>query len=185
MKKHQLYEKLNYVNHSRAKRLEMAKLVLDNPRLVIPLMDIAFDVDEPISSRACWVLEFTAKKNLRYLDPYLDTFVENLPSVHLDSSVRPMAKICEYLILEYYQGSGNQNVSQLNRRHLELIATASFDWLIGPQKVAPKAYSITVLYHLGKDIAWIHPELKLVLEKDYNKGSAGFKARARQVLPRL
>lgn len=185
MIKHQLYEKLNDVNHSHSKRLGMASLILENPGLVVPLMDIAFEVNKPISSRACWVLEFTARENLRYLDAHLDTFVGNLSSIHLDSSVRPIAKICEYLILEYYESPRDQNASKLNRQHIELIAAASFDWLIGHQKVAPKAYSITVLYNIGKEISWIHPELKLVLEKDYNDGSAGFKARARQVLSKL
>ncbi len=181
----ELYEKLNYVNHSREKRLEMAQLVLANPALVGPLLDIAFEVDNPISSRACWVLEFTAKEDLRYLDDHLDIFLGKLPAIYLHSSVRPMAKICEYLILEHYKPVANKGVCKLNEVHLEQIATACFDWLIGPQKVAPKAYSITCLYHLGKSFSWIHPELRLVLEQEYSKGSAAFKARARQVLAKL
>ena len=185
MTKLELLDKLNYVNHSRSRRLEMAQLVLDHPALVTPLMEIAFEVNESISSRACWVLEFTAKEDLRYLDPHLDDFLLGLPAVHLDSSVRPLAKICEYLVLEYYKNPSDNNPSKLTMDHLESIATATFDWLIGPQKVAPKAYSMTCLYYLGKDFPWIHPELRLHLEKEYHKGSAAFKARARQVLSKL
>lgn len=182
MTKDPFFAKLNYANHSRARRQEMANLILNNPDLMAPLMEIAFDDSEAISSRACWVLEFTARENLRFLDSHLDIFVEQLPSVNRDSSVRPMAKICEYLILEYYGPTAESNQSKLSRHHLELIATVCFDWLIGPYRVAPKAYSITCLFHLGKDFSWIHPELQLLLEKEYHRGSAGFKARARHVL---
>lgn len=69
----------------------MAALMPDNPQLVEPLIDIAFTVDDLISNRACWVMEFTAKENLFYLFPYLDEFTENLNKVHFDSSIRPTA----------------------------------------------------------------------------------------------
>jgi hypothetical protein len=58
MTKTQLYEALDYVNHSREKRMEMAILVSENAHLVSPLLDIAFDDANQISSKACWVLEF-------------------------------------------------------------------------------------------------------------------------------
>ena len=163
----------------------MAGLILDKPELVDPIIDIAYRYKDPISTKACWALEFTARQDLRFLDGHLDKFVEGISKVHFDSSVRPVAKICELLILEYYQSDSEHNPSKLTKSQLELIATACFDWLIGEQKVAPKAYSITCLYHLGKTFQWIHPELKMVLENDYPKGSAGYQARARHVLAKL
>ena len=185
MNKTELYYKLNYVDHSRSKRSEMATLVLLNPDLVLPLMNIALQIQDPISARACWVLEFTAAEDLRYLDPHLDLFTELTSGVRLESAVRPIAKICEYLILEYYKAAPENNPSKLSADHLEHIATSCFDWLIGPFKVAPKAYSMTCLYHLGRSFDWIHPELTMVLEKDIHIGSAAYKARARHILSRL
>ena len=181
----ELYQALDYVNHSREKRLQMANLILDNPGLVSHLIDIAYRYDDPISSRACWVLEFTAKEDLRYLDSHLDRFLEGIPKVHLDSSVRPIAKICEYLVLEFYKIPRERNESKLSNSHLEQISTACFDWLIGEQKVAAKAYSMTCLYYLGRTFDWIRPELKMVLENNYPSGSAAYKARARHLLARL
>ena len=172
------------MNHSRARRVEMAGLLLKNPQLIGPLLEICFRFNDPISSRACWVLEFTMRQDLRYLDSHLDTWTKNLSDFQLESSIRPMAKVCELLVLEYYANS-IAGSSSLTDEHLELIATACFDWLIGPHKVAPKAYSMTSLYHLGKDFDWIHPELKMLLENEYAGGSAAFKARARQVLTKL
>ncbi len=163
----------------------MACLVLDNPKLIDPLMAIAFTVDDPISSRACWVLEFTAKENLDYLFPFLDGFTSKLGSVHLDSSVRPMAKICEYLIKSYFSRTGNNTQKVLTPRHLEQITTACFDWLISDQKVAAKAYSMTCLLLLGQKFDWVHSELRLILEQNYAAGSAAYKARARMTLAKL
>ncbi len=185
MTKDQLYQALDYVNHSREKRMEMALLVSKNPQMVAPLLEIAFDFDNSISSKACWVLEFTATKNLSYILPYLDVFTTNIGKVHLDSSVRPVAKICEYLIKSYFHKTPNKTKELLNEDHLENITTASFDWLIGEHKVAAQAYSMTSLLLLGKKYDWIHPELKMVLEQNYAAGSAAYKARARHTLAKL
>lgn len=103
----------------------------------------------------------------------------------LDSSVRPIAKICEFLIKAYFSKNINETKSVLKEIHLEQITTACFDWLIGEHKVAAKAYSITSLLLLGQKYEWIHPELKMVLEKNYPEGSAAYKARARMTLAKL
>lgn len=185
MTRDELYESLNYVNHSRQKRQEMAQLVLNNPDLVSPLLQIAFTTDDSISSRACWVLEFTAKEKLSYIFPHLDMFTQRIKEVHLDSSVRPIAKICEYLTIDYFSKTKNEIQVILKEEHLERMATACFDWLIGDHKVAAKAYSMTSLLLLGKKFDWIHPELKLVLQQNYASGSAAYKARARMTLAKI
>ena len=181
----ELYNSLNYVNHSREKRKEMASLILDNTDLIQPLLEIAFTVDNPISCKACWVLEFTAKEQLNYIFPYLDFFTKNISKVHLDPAVRPTAKICEYLISAYFSKTTNEVQKVLTNIHLELITTSCFDWLIGNHKVAAQAYSMTCLQLLGKKYDWIHPELRLVLEQNYATGSAAYKARARMVLAKI
>ena len=136
MNSEELYESLNYVDHSREKRKEMARLILNNPQLVAPLLDIAFTINDPISSRACWVLEFTAKEKLSYLYNHLDLFTSKIMEVHLDPSVRPVAKICEYLIISYFSETQNETQKVVTVNHLEKITTACFDWLIGNHKVA-------------------------------------------------
>lgn len=185
MNKAQLIDALDYVNHSREKRMQMAVLVSKNPHLVAPLLKIAFDNVNPISSKACWVLEFTAKENLPFLFQYLDRFTENIASLKLDSSVRPMAKICDYLITGYFQQKDSQVKLVLKEKHLEAIASACFDWLIGNHKVAAQAYSMNCLSLLGRKYDWIHPELKMVLEQNYSNGSAAYKARARMILAKI
>ncbi len=185
MTKEQLVKSLDYVNHSREKRMEMAQLVSKNSNLVGPLFEIAKDDYSIISSKACWVLEFTAKENLPYLFPHLDLFTTTIGNLKLDSSIRPMAKICEYLTLGYFKQNDTQVQKFVKDVHLEHITAACFDWLIGDHKVAAQAYSMTCLLLLGSKFEWIHPELKLILERNYERGSAAYKARARMTLTKI
>ncbi|WP_411031999.1 adenylosuccinate lyase [Spongiimicrobium sp. 3-5] len=185
MTKTELYNKLNYVNHTREKRTEMAHMVRNDPTLVPVLLSLVFEVDDPVSSKACWVLEFVVKENLSLLFPHLDTFIANMGSVYLDSSVRPLAKICECLVLAYFSKNNEQVQLALSEKHLEQMVTSCFDWLIGDYKVAAKAYSMTSLYLLGRKFPWVHPELRLVIEQNYATGSAAYKARARHTLAKL
>ena len=185
MTEKELYDSLDYVNHSRKKRQEMVLLVLNNPSLVKPLLCIAFEVNNPISSKACWVMEFTAKSNLSYILPHIDFFTNRINTVNFDSSVRPIVKICEILMKAYFHKTKNRTQDILKTKNLEQIAAACFDWLIGEHKVAAKAYSMTCLLLLGQKFDWIHPELKMVLEQNYAMGSAAYKARARMTLAKL
>lgn len=181
----ELYTSLRTVNHSREKRTEMATIVAENPILITPLLEIAFTFQDPISSKACWILEFTAKEHLALIFPHLNLFTAKIGGVSLDASVRPMAKICEYLTINYFSKTPNEAQKHLSHEHLERITSACFDWLIGPHKVAAQAYSMTSLLLLGKKFEWILPELKMILEKNYAQGSAAYKARARQTLSKI
>lgn len=185
MNKEQLFEALDYVNASRKKRTEMSDLVLNNLNLMEPLLEIAFQNNDPISSKASWILEFVAKENLEYLFPYMDFFTASVGSLKLESSIRPMAKICELLIEGYFKKKKVNIRDVLKERNLEEITAACFDWLIGDHKVAAKAYSMTCLVLLGQKYAWIHPELKMVLEQNYSRGTAAYKARARMTLEKI
>ncbi|MDU8886412.1 adenylosuccinate lyase [Yeosuana sp. MJ-SS3] len=181
----QLYETLNYVDASRENRLKYAKMVLDDMSLFPKLIEIMFMVNDPISSRAAWVFEYVCNDYIYGLIPYLDVFTKNLKQVYLDSSIRPVAKVCEMLAKEYDSKHNKTIKKNLQAVHKERIIEACFDWMISDQKVAVKAYSMTTLYLLGQEYDWVHPELKQILQHDYANESAGFKARAKQVLKKI
>jgi hypothetical protein len=180
-----LVKELSYVNHSRENRAKYAQMVIENQKLIPVLLKILFEVDSKISCRAAWVLEFVTKKNPSIILPYIDVFTSKMGDVYLDSAVRPIAKICEYLI-EYYLDKKIKPLKQrLKPVHLERIIAVNFDYLIGDHKIAPKAYAMQSLYWLGFQFTWIHPELKIILERDYHTGSSGYKARARKILNQI
>jgi len=173
----ELYEDLNYVDSSRENRTKYANLVVNDLKLFPYLINIMFMVDDKISCKAAWVFEYVCSKDIHVIIPYLDQFTSNLKEVHLDSAVRPIAKVCEILATE----------TELNLKYIykERIIEACFDWMISEQKVAVKAYSMNALFLLGKDIDWVRPELKEILERDFSTQSAAFKARARHLLKKI
>ena len=182
MTKSELFKSLNYVDGTRDKRNEVTNIVFNKRHSISPLMEIAFEDNGLISSKACWILEFVAKKNLQLILINIDGFTMGMSKVQLDSSVRPIAKICEILMKAFFSKSKNDVQTKLKDYHLEKITTCCFDWLIGETKVAAKAYSMTSLYLLSKKFEWIRPELQMILEQNYSLGSAAYKARARHIL---
>ncbi len=83
-------------------------MVIREPELIPLVLNILFRTDDKRSPRAAWMLEFVARDNLELLIPHLDRITSEMHKVHLDSAVRPMAKICECLVEAYY--SKNENV---------------------------------------------------------------------------
>lgn len=181
----ELYQELNYVNHSREKRHYYAQLVINQPTLIPLLLDILFMTTDKISARAAWVLEFLCKEHLEYFLPYLDVFLSRIHQVTIDSALRPCAKICEYTADAYFGAAPHPVKKILQPQHREAIIEACFDWLITEQKVAVKAYAMHILFLFGKETDWIHPELKIILERDFNHQSAAFKARSRHILKKI
>lgn len=180
-----LTEVLSKVNHSREQRNYFANLILDNPKLLPELLSVCARVDDEISCRASWGLEFLCKNDLETILPYLDQVLIIASKVYQHSAVRPMAKIFEYLITAYYQKKRIKIQQSLTVAHREKITEICFDWLITDQKVAPQAYAMASLYLLGTEFDWIHPELKITLENNYNTGSAAYKARSRMILKKM
>ncbi|TNJ43451.1 adenylosuccinate lyase [Tamlana fucoidanivorans] len=181
----ELYSELNYVNHSREKRHYYANLLLNRSDLIPTLLDILFSINDKTSTKAAWVFEFMCSLDIHCIMPYLDRFTANIKHVHFDSSVRPLAKICETLIEAYYNKKDPKIKQHLTETHKKRITAICFDFMINDEKVAVKAYSMTTLFFLGTEYEWIHPELELILKRDYTNQSAAFKARARHVMQRI
>ena len=53
------------------------------------------------------------------------------------------------------------------------------------EPVAVKVFSMTVIHNLTKDIPELAHELKIILEDQFDYGSAGFQSRARKILKAL
>ncbi|GGD97339.1 adenylosuccinate lyase [Planktosalinus lacus] len=169
----------------RKDREVLANYILENPHCFGPLLDTCLQVDEAISYKAAWILELVCLKNIKLLIPHLDRFLDNISKVYKPQAVRPMAKICEELTLHYYSKKAISLQFVLTKQQREQLTEICFDWLITDQKVAVKAYAMHCLFLLGKEFKWIHPELKIILDKDYHEEQPAFKARARHILKKL
>jgi len=185
-KTNQLYllEQLNNLETAkRENRQRIANIVLEQAFLFEELVTITFWIDKKISIKAAWVLEWICThQNLDFILPYLNEFTSKISSLKFDSAIRPCAKICEYLATAYYAKSANKTKETLTLVHIDAIVETGFDWLITPQKIAVRAYTMNTLYLFGLEKEWIHPELKHLIETKIIHESKGTKARGKHVI---
>lgn len=179
----ELQAKLDYVNAYRENRLMAAQYVLENQHLFGELVTICFSPEDKNNHKACWILEFVSYEELIWLQPHLDFLCSNLKVLKDESAIRPIAKVVQLLVKSHYKK--NDDSILLSKENLQDCIEASFDWLINDVKVATKAYSIRTLYVLGNHYDWIHPELQIILNKDYGDHSAAYKAVAKEVLKKI
>ena len=181
MDKQILIEELSSMkNAARVHRNKLCLLVLRNPSFIPHLVDISFEINNKLSIRSAWVLEFVAKKSLDTIYPYLNQITSEMNKLKFDSSKRPIAKICE-ILLDDYNNNGNSR-KYLMPENKSLIISCCFDWMLGQEKVAVEAYSMNILYVLGKEERWIHKELKHILVNNMDNKSCGYKARGKKIL---
>ena len=173
----------NMKNPKRENRERVANIVLENQNLFRELVAITFFVDDKISIKAAWILEWICTHHqLEWVIPHLDEFSSKINTVIFDSAIRPCAKICEHLANAYYAKTHNVFKKSLTVNHIDIIVETGFDWLITPQKIAVRAYTMTFLYLFGLERNWIHPELKHLIETKIIHESKGCKARGKHIL---
>tara|TARA_R110002073_G_scaffold8207_1_gene45638 strand:+ start:81023 stop:81604 length:582 start_codon:yes stop_codon:yes gene_type:complete len=184
MNRNYLIEQLtNIENAKRDNRQRVANIVSEHKELVAPLVDTTFQVDDKISIRAAWVLEWICTHNdLNSILPHLDRFTNQINLLVFDSAIRPCAKICEHLAVAYTSKKDNQTKEFLKEKHIEKIIETGFDWLITPQKIAVRAYTMNSLYLFGLTRDWIHPELENIIRTKIIHESKGCKARGKYIL---
>ncbi|APZ46955.1 hypothetical protein BW723_11965 [Polaribacter reichenbachii] len=179
-----LTEQLNNMeNPKRENRQRVADIVLKNQNLFKDLVTITFKVDDKISIKAAWILEWICTHHhLNLIIPHLDEFTKNIAHLTFDSAIRPCAKICEHLANAYYSKKANEVKTHLTDNHINTIIETGFDWLITPQKIAVRAYTMNTLYFFGLEKDWVHPELKHLIETKIIHESKGCKARGKFIL---
>ncbi|WP_299014301.1 adenylosuccinate lyase [uncultured Polaribacter sp.] len=173
----------NMQTAAKENRNNVANIVLENKNLFAELVSITFWADDKISIKAAWILEWICThESIDWILPYLEQFTQNITHLKFDSAIRPCAKICEHLANAYFHKKENKTKKTLTTQQIEAIVTTGFDWLITPQKIAVRAYTMNTLYLFGLKNSWIHPELKHLIESKIIHESKGTKARGKQIL---
>ncbi len=169
----------------REERFKAASLLREYPNSIPMLLDMIIADGEEYGLRGGWALDLALQEDLHLILPSLDKFCDGLLKLTNESAIRSFAKISESLLVAYFQKMDRHVINSLKPEHLETMTEACFDWLIGDHKVAAKAFAMTSLFELGKEFDWIHPELKIILQRGYPLGSAGYRSRARKVLDKI
>ncbi|QTD38142.1 adenylosuccinate lyase [Polaribacter batillariae] len=170
-------------NPKRENRQRVANIVLENRNFFKELVAITFNVNDKVSVKAAWILEWICTHHqLNWMIPHLDEFSAKINTLQFDSAIRPCAKICEHLATAYYAKTDNDIKKNLTAKHINAMVVTGFDWLITPQKIAVRAYTMNTLYLFGLEKDWIHPELKHLIETKIIHESKGTKARGKHII---
>lgn len=155
-------------------RDDLAFLALKNAADLKELFTIAFDVENKIHYKACWVLELVLMEKLELINPFLEHFIAVLPKYEHDGAIRSISKIVMMI--------AQSKVMFLNKKQQKDLIEICFLWLSNSTKVANKAYSAYALKNFGKKNTEILPLLYEILEQDYSKFSAAYQAAAREII---
>jgi hypothetical protein len=162
-------------------RDRLSGAVLQDQTLLPVLINCAVDVSGKNHHKACWILELVLENKIEWLTEYLPLFCDTLTKYSNDGAIRSISKICLFALKQY-----QKKKDFLTAQQLQQITEACFDWLINPEgKVANKAYAMRTLYLLGKSEIWIYPELQRILQEDFIKHSAAYKAAAKEILQKI
>lgn len=182
-----LKEELDKITPQEAKKFQFKRDIVKSRPLQRDLIQLCFDEDQKLSVKACWVFESIYLHRFKIFTYVLPTFVDNLHRLKHDSAKRPMCRVL-YNFIEQSRFPipfGYPFRSILTPEKKEKIIEFCFDWLIGDEKVALKAYSMRILEIVGKDSDWVYPELAVILQENMEHHSAAYKAAAKDVLQKM
>lgn len=173
--------KLDNCTASRKDREANRNYALRNPDYYSYIVVTALNKSHKNHHKACWVLELICEKKIKTFVSYTDTFCDAIRNFTNDSAIRASSKICLFLAKSNHRANG----ISLNSFQENEIIERCIDWLISDEKVAAKVYAIKALYVLGKKHAWVHSELKTIVEQDYALHSAAYQAATRAIVKKL
>ncbi|WP_295338568.1 hypothetical protein [Flavobacterium sp.] len=141
------------------------------------LLQISYNTTDKNHHKACWILELVFEERLALIQSHLSDFCDNLKHFTSDSAIRSLSKICLFL--------AQSKTLKLTEIQEEQIIEACLDWLIQTDKAANAAYSMRALYFLGKRQPWINSELKLILSREFENQTPGYRSAVKDLLKRL
>ncbi|MGB5943089.1 MAG: hypothetical protein WBG71_09425 [Leeuwenhoekiella sp.] len=170
------------INAGRTTREKYAAQLLQTPEDIVKCLDFIVVEDKNDGHKAAWILEIAVLDNWDLLLLNLNRFIEILPKITNESSLRPLAKITETLCKYSNRPAADLKSKTLSPKQKEKLLSTTFQWLITPQKTAVKVFAMQSVYELGIKNPWVHDELKAVLLKDIDYASAGYRSRAKKIL---
>jgi len=160
--------------HSKAQALYIAQYIGSDQQRFGELMCLFLGDEYRVTQRAAWVMGHCVENYPSLILPYLPKMLELLeqnPQIH-DAIKRNTVRVWTWV--------------ELPHELLGRVATLCFDYLADPkEKVATKVHSMEVLYQLCAQEPYISIELRLLIEEQFEAGTAAFKSRGRKILKKL
>ncbi len=157
---------------SKNETVAFTKYIIERPYLIEELYKLIFQYNIKEQWKAAWLFEHIYLEDKRLINPYLKNMIQQFPNLESDGVKRHFSKILAY--------------SEINHLLDGCFINTCFDWILSEKiPVAVKANCMHILYNATKIYPELKPELKIVIEEQFNNNSAGFKSRARKILKEI
>ncbi len=174
------------INAKRVYRETAAEFVINHPETFPFLLELVFADKKRTSIKAAWVLEFVCHENLELILPELDFFIDNLKIIKEESALRPITKVCNFILNgDYYHPKTPKIILILSQEQSNKLIENNFAWLIDKHKIATQVFAMDNLFVLCKNSEWVSQELRLLLQKEITHKSAAYQAHARKILKKI
>ncbi len=142
----------------------------DNQQRFDELFHLFLSDEYRVVQHAAWPLSYCVIACPELIKKHFKKLITNLDKPNIPAAVKrnTMRLLQDISIPKNYQGR---------------IMDACFKYISAPgEAIAVKAFSLTVLEKLAKQYPEIIPEVKLVIEENYERESPAFRSRAKQFL---
>ena len=155
--------------HSKVQCTKIVKWVGSNQQRFDVLFNLFLHDEYRVVQRAAWPVSYCVRAHPQLIGHHFAKIIKNLQKPNLHDAVK--RNTVRFL----------QNVS-IPKRYQGALMDICFGYLQSPtEPIAVKVFAMTVLGNLSKEYPEIIPELKLVIEEQLPRQSAGFKSRAKKL----
>lgn len=159
--------------HSKAQAQKIANWAVSSKENLDAFIDVFLNSHYRINQRAAWSLGIIGKEHPEKIKPYMGLLIENLRKEPIHDAVKrnTVRFLQDVKIPEIHRGT---------------LADICFSFLADPKEpVAIKVFSMSALLNITKEHPELKNELKLLIEEQFEDGTAGFKSRGAKVLKAL
>ncbi|ANI90014.1 hypothetical protein A9P82_12415 [Arachidicoccus ginsenosidimutans] len=157
----------------KSEALKIADYATSSKKRFDELMQCFLSNEYRLQQRAAWCVSMAARKNKQLIISYVPFLVQQLSrkDVH-DAILRNSLRILQEV--------------EIPAKYFGETMNACFAFVeSATTPIAIKAFALTVLGNIAQHIPEIKNEIKLLIDFQINNASAGFKARAKQVLKQI
>jgi hypothetical protein len=166
-------EKALAAEHTKQQKDRIVAYIGSNKDRFALLMDLFLKGEYRITQRAAWPLSYCVREHPALIKPYFKVLLDNLERTGLHVAVvrNTMRLLQDVDIPKKYQGR---------------VMSTCFDYIQAPgTPIAVKAFSLTVLEHLSASYPDIKPELKMIIEEQWDQAPPAFRSRAKKILKKM
>lgn len=155
--------------HSKAQALKITAYIGSSQKRFDELMTHFFADDWRLNQCTAYSMNFVVAEHPHLFKKHLKSAIDNLRQPKHDAVKRNTLKILENI--------------EIPEKHLGHVVDMCFDFLAShDEPVAVKAYSMGILFKVGKKEPDLFHELKVLIEDQMPTGTPGFTSRGRKYL---